>query len=140
MASVKVLVEKLHPTIPSRTEFPIIADVMKGCFQYDCNDRPSFVEVCYQLQVGDGTTRPSMSQNQGSDDYGKFKNVKKVDDGYGRFNSTTLKPPPLPLFTPDKVNPSEDYGSAMRPPIRPPRQEEMKSGAEYSSFVFQKRS
>ncbi len=49
MASVKVLTEKLHPSIPSEEEYPVISSLMQDCFRFSPEDRPNFRQIYERL-------------------------------------------------------------------------------------------
>ena len=49
MASVKIITEKLHPTLPDKNQYPIYFEVMEMCFQHEPSKRPSFKQICEKL-------------------------------------------------------------------------------------------
>ena len=53
-ASIKVMMENLHPTIPSKAEYPTVAAVMEACFSYEADDRPTFGQICSMLNNTNG--------------------------------------------------------------------------------------
>jgi hypothetical protein len=58
MASVKIITQKLHPTLPDSKKYPELYNVMESCFQHDPNLRPNFKQICEKLSpLNRGTLR-----------------------------------------------------------------------------------
>lgn len=49
-ASVRVLTEGLHPTLPNSTEYPVIHQIMSSAFSMDPIERPTF-EAIYRMLI-----------------------------------------------------------------------------------------
>ena len=47
--SIKVVSERMTPSVPKAPEFSDVAKVMSMCFKYEAKERPGFEEICQML-------------------------------------------------------------------------------------------
>lgn len=59
---VKVIQEKLHPLVPSVSEWPTISEIMEACFFHEAANRPTFESICKQLMQLDDNLLKSIAK------------------------------------------------------------------------------
>jgi len=102
-ASLQVITDKKHPTLPPKSEFPLLHKLMEVCFAYRPEKRPTFQDICKRLTPEGGTDSSFFMDNEFPDAYGNMPGVEK------HYESTT-ELVSVEVVQPVEPNPTEAYG------------------------------